>query len=67
MIEDFSIFCDWQDIDLLENGHLDVEKLEEEQKKQITTYFELIIKNEFEDGVHQHQEVLENFYLEIRI
>ena len=67
MIEDFSIFCDWQDIDLLENGHLDVEKLEEEQKKQITTYFELIIKNELEDSVRQHQEVLENFYLEIRI
>ena len=38
-IEDFSIFCDWQDIDNPENGSIDVVKLEEQHKESNTEYF----------------------------
>ena len=38
-IEDFSIFCDWQDIDNPENGSIDVAKLEEQHKESNTEYF----------------------------
>ena len=32
-IEDFSIFCDWKDSDLPENGFIYINKIEEEHKK----------------------------------
>jgi hypothetical protein len=33
VIEDFTLFCDWKDTDQVENGHVDIEKLEEEHQK----------------------------------
>ena len=64
-LEGFSLFCDWEDVDAIENGGIDVEKLREEgsrnpdkKAKAATTttpasYFQEIIAREFCDDAKQ--------------
>lgn len=46
-IKGFSIFCDYDDVDLRKNGGIDHDKLAEELKENGCSYFRHILKSEF--------------------
>ena len=77
-IEGFSLFCDWENVDAIENGGIDVTRLREEGsrssekkvKADASSYFQEIIAKEFGDDVKQlvrHKSLIEDLQVELRI
>lgn len=77
LIEDLSIFCDWKDSDLPENGFIYINKIDEEHQKIVKgelkdgddLYYRQILQAEFTDDPDKkikHKDILDNFLLEVK-
>ena len=75
VLEGFSIFCDWNNVDLAENGGVDIKRLVEEQATLTDdtldqSYFMQLIRGEFSDDKKRliaHKYIIDNFQVQLRL